>query len=116
MMHRFDAAFNRILDSLNAIKQGEINMDADIQKLIDQAKLNTNAEASAVATINGLAAKLSAALANVGGLSPADRATLQAEVTDMQTGAASLGAAIVANTPAAGNPPVTTPPVVPPAV
>lgn len=77
-------------------------MDADIQALIDQAKANTSAEASAVGVINDLATKLAAAIANAGSLSPADRATLNQEVTDMKTSAAAIGAAVVANTTAVG--------------
>jgi hypothetical protein len=84
------------------LNSGEIkNMDADIQALVDQAKKNTDAEASAVGAINALAVKLAAAIQGAASLSPADRATLQQEVTDMQTSAAAIGAAVVANTPAA---------------
>lgn len=102
-------SLNTILESVDKklgqivrVYKGEINMDADVQKLIDQAKANTNAEASALATIQGLAAKLAAAIGQTSSLTAEDRAILQQEVADMQASAAPLASAVVANTAAAG--------------
>jgi hypothetical protein len=100
-LHSIDRKLDVILSALSALTKGESQMDADIQKLIDQAKANTNAEAAAIGAINDLATKLSAALAGATSLSAADRQTLQQEVTDMQTSAAAIGSAIVAGDPTA---------------
>lgn len=96
----------RLSEISNALKiKGDRIMDADIQKLIDQAKANTNAEASALTAIQGLAAKLAAAIGQTTSLTAEDRAILQQEVADMQASAAILASAVVANTPAAGQVP-----------
>jgi len=92
---------DRILFVLNLLLKGEHDMDASIQAIIDQAKKNVDAESAATQAIKDLGVKLLAAIANAGSLSDADRATLQAEVTDMQNSAAAVSAAIVSGTPAA---------------
>jgi len=73
---------------------------ADLQA---QITANTNTENSALQLINGIAAQLKTAIAN--GASPDD---LEALVTQLQTSASPLAAAVAANT-------VTPPPPPPPA-
>lgn len=97
---RIEQKLDEVLLILKSLVKENKEMDTAIQALIDQAHKNTDAEAAAVAAINALAAKLAAAIANAT-LSDADRATLNQEVTDMQTSAAAIAAAVVANTPAA---------------
>jgi hypothetical protein len=91
---------DKILDLLNLIVAKESKMDADIQAIIDQATANENAEAAADAALQALFTKLQAAITATATLSPADRATLQAKVTEMKASSAAVAAAIVANTPA----------------
>lgn len=76
-------------------------MDASIQRAIDQATANTDAEASAAALLVTLFTDLQQAIANSGSLSAADRATLDAKVAAMKSSSDALAAAVVANTPAA---------------
>jgi ABC-type transporter Mla subunit MlaD len=92
---------DQILQKVNSIQQEERAMDQDIQNIIDQAKVNTDAEAAANGELVALFAKLQAAIAATGSLSAADRATLQATVASMKDSSAALAAAVVANTPAA---------------
>jgi len=93
------------LDTLSTaianLTKKEDKMDQDIQAMIDQARKNTDAEDAGTTAITALGEKLAAAIANAGSLNATDRAALQQEVTDMQTHAAAISAAIVANTPAA---------------
>lgn len=70
-------------------------MDANLAALVAQVTQNTSVEASAVTLIQGIAAQLSAALASN------DSAALPALVTQLNTSATALSAAITANTPAA---------------
>jgi hypothetical protein len=90
-----------ILLVLNSMQQKELQMDADIQAIIDQATKNESAESAANTALASLFGKLSAAIAATSSLSAADRATLQAKVTEMAASSSAVAAAIVANTPAA---------------
>jgi hypothetical protein len=80
-----------------ALNQGEIIM-AELDDLTAQVAKNTDVEESAVVLINGIAAKLAAAIAAG---NPAALTALQASLTKS---ADDLSAAIVANTPAAPTP------------
>jgi hypothetical protein len=93
-----DAKLDQIITLLQALQIQEEKMDADIQAIIDQATANESAESAANAALVALFAKLQAAIAATPSLSAADRATLQAKVTEMNSSAAALSAAIVANT------------------
>jgi hypothetical protein len=97
--HKLD----RILEVLSQLtwllaKESALTMAA-LDDLTTQVKANTDAEASAITLIQGLADALKAA-----GTDPAKLAALQTQLLTSQT---ALAAAIVANTPAA--PPATTP-------
>lgn len=101
---RLDAIHQQLLTVLAMLQAGKIReekMDADIQAVIDQATANENAEQAADAALVSLFGQLQAAIAASASLSPADRATLQAKVTEMKASADAVAAAIVANTPAA---------------
>jgi len=100
-LNRIETKLDANSDKLDELLERGEQMDADIQAIIDQAKKNTDAEAAGTAAINALAVKLAAAIAGAGSLSPADRTMLQGEVTAMQSSAAAISAAVVANTPAA---------------
>lgn len=67
-----------------------------LDTLTAQVKANTDAEASAVTLIQGLAAQLTAAAG--------DPVQVQALADQLKASAAALGSAIVANTPAAPTP------------
>lgn len=79
-------------------------MDVDIQAIIDQATLNENAEQSAIGALNSLFQAFLAAVNSATSISPADRATIQAKVAEMQTSVSAVAAAIVTDTPAATAP------------
>jgi hypothetical protein len=74
-----------------------------LDALAAQVKANTDVEASATQLINGIAARVQAAVdkAIAGGATAADLAPVQAEVDAMKASADALSAAVVANTPAA---------------
>lgn len=78
-------------------------MNTTLNALAVQVKANTDAEASAVEVINGIAARVQTAVdkAIEGGASAADLAPVQAEVDALKQSSDALSAAIVANTPAA---------------
>jgi hypothetical protein len=78
----------------------ETQVDADIQKMIDQAAADENAEAAAATLLQTLFSKLATAVAGSGPISAADRVTIQKTVAAMQTSSTAMAAAIVANTPA----------------
>lgn len=75
-------------------------MDAVVQDLINQAKKNTDVEASAIIVLNGFANRIAAAVAAASSLSDADRITITSEINAMQDSATAAAAAVVANTPA----------------
>ena len=89
---------NRIEAKLDAIAKElgimSTQISANLQALMNQVAQNTSVEGSAVTLINGIASELQAALAN------SDDAALPALVTQLQTSAAALSAAVAANTPA----------------
>jgi hypothetical protein len=68
-----------------------------------QVTSTTAVEASALALINGIAARVQAAVdaAIAGGATAADLAPVQAEIDAMKASADALSAAVIANTPAA---------------
>lgn len=74
-----------------------------LDALAAQVKANTDAEAAAVIVLNGIAARIQAAVdaAVAGGASAADLAPVQAEVDSLKASSDALSAAVVANTPAA---------------
>jgi hypothetical protein len=81
-----------ILALLTSIQQGEAKMAADLTALQAQVQATTTLEQSAITLINGLAAQMKAVAA--------DPVAVAALADQLKAGAASLSAAIVANTPA----------------
>lgn len=77
--------------------------NAAIDALATQAKANEDAEDSAVIVLNGISARIDAAVqaALNGGATAAQLAAVTQVSTDLKTHADALSAAIVANTPAA---------------
>jgi len=77
-------------------------MVAVLDALAAQVQANTNAEASAVIVLNGIAGRIEkavqAAMAN--GATAEELAPVADEVAALKTSADSLSAAVVANTPA----------------
>ena len=92
-----DDIMNKKLDDvllmLGVIHRKENKLMADLTILIDQVKANTDAEASAILLIQGLAAKIAELLAS--GTNPAE---IQALADQLKASADALGAAVVANT------------------
>jgi hypothetical protein len=80
---------NKIQHQLDRMEK---NIMAQLDALTTQVKANTDAEASAVILLNGLAAKI-AQIAT-------DPVAVKALSDELKTSADALGAAIVANTPA----------------
>jgi hypothetical protein len=76
---------------------------AILDDLAAQVAASTGVEASAIDLINGIAARIQAAVdeALAGGATAAQLAPVQDEVTAMKASADALSAAIVANTPGA---------------
>lgn len=81
----------------------QAQVDKALSDMEAQATANTDAEASAVLVLNGLAARIQAAIDAFKAANPsvtdAQLAGLQAEVTSLKTSADALGAAVAANTP-----------------
>jgi len=77
--------------------------NATLDQLAVQVTNITTVADSAIALINGIAARIQAAVdaAVAGGASAADLAPVAAEVTALQDKATALAAAVSANTPAA---------------
>lgn len=73
-----------------------------LDALAAQVKANTDAEASAVVVLNGLAARIDAAVAKAlaNGATAAELQPVSDEVSALKSSADALSAAIVANTPA----------------
>ena len=86
---------DRLLRVSGAIIQGEEIIMAELDDLTAQVTKNTDLEESAAVLINGIAAKLAAAIAAG---NPAALTALQASLVKS---ADDLSAAVVANTPAA---------------
>lgn len=74
-----------------------------LDALAAQVKAATDAEDSATLLINGIAARIQAAVdaAIAGGATAAELAPVQAEVDALKVSSDALSAAVVANTPAA---------------
>jgi len=74
-----------------------------LDSLTQQVAASTDAEASAILLINGIAARIQTAIdaAIAGGATATELAPVTAEVTAMRTSAAALSLAVVQNTPAA---------------
>lgn len=77
-------------------------MNPVLQNLADQVTATQQVEASAVQLINGIAARIQAAVdaALAGGATAAELAPVQAEVDALKQSATDLGNAVAANTPA----------------
>jgi hypothetical protein len=77
-------------------------MSVELDQLTAQVKANTDAEDAAVIALNGIAARIDAAVATAtaAGASPATLAAITALSTDLKAHADPLAAAIVADTPA----------------
>jgi hypothetical protein len=73
----------------------------EIDDLVAQVKASDDAVDSATLLVNGVAARIDAAVAAAASLSPADKAKLVALSADLKAHADPLAAAVVANTPAA---------------
>jgi len=71
-----------------------------LEDLAAQAKVNEDAEASAVIVLNGIAARIQTAVdaAIAGGATAAELAPVQDEVNALKASSDALSAAIVANT------------------
>ena len=82
-----------ILFKLDNLLGKEEQIIMDLTALTNQVKANTDAEASAVILLQGLSAKLTQFAG--------DPAQINALATQLNTSAAALAAAIVANTPSA---------------
>ena len=80
-------------------------IDKALADLAAQAAINTSAEDSAVAVLNGIASRIDAAVAKAIADNPGVTAAQLQGITDetaaMKTSADALAAAVVANTPAA---------------
>lgn len=74
-----------------------------LDALAAQVTQNTSVEASALAVINGIAARIQAAVdaAIAGGASAADLAPVTDEIAALKASSDALSAAVQANTPAA---------------
>jgi hypothetical protein len=88
-----DPKLDAILAQLALILNQESTMSAELDSLTAQVKANTDVEASALALINGIAARITAA-----GTDPAALAALTASLKSSDD---DLAAAVLANTPAA---------------
>ncbi len=77
--------------------------NATLDALAAQVKANTDAEASAVTVITGIAARIQAAVdaAIAGGATAEDLKPVTDEVAALKASSDALSAAIVANTPSA---------------
>jgi hypothetical protein len=90
----YSRQLDRIESQLKELIAMSTVITANLQALMTQVAANTSVEASAVTLIQGIAAQLTAALAN------SDDAALPALVASLNTSASALGAAVAANTPA----------------
>jgi hypothetical protein len=88
-----DKKLDRILELLELLVRGAYNMSAELDALTAQVQANTDAEASAALAFTSLAAKIEAG--------KNDPAALTALASALRTSAATLSAAVIANTAAA---------------
>ena len=84
---------DQVLKALGDVKKQEVVLSAELDALTAQVKASTDVEASAVILIQGLAAKITAA--------QTDPVALKALASSLNAEAATLAAAVAANTPAA---------------
>jgi hypothetical protein len=75
--------------------------DQDVAALNSAANVETDAEAAALISYNNLFSLYKTAISNATSLSASDRAALNAVTAKLTANAATLAAAVVANTPAA---------------
>lgn len=87
---------NSIRRKLGAVIEGEIIMAVELESLRAEVARNTDVDASAVALLTGLSAKIQALID--GGSNPAE---LQAFADSLKGSSDSLAAAVVENTPVA---------------
>lgn len=92
---------DEILRRVKLIQRGDTEIMGQLDALVAQVTQNESVEASAVLLINGIAAKITAAVNAASSLSSADAATLLALPATLSTSATALAAAVAANTPAA---------------
>jgi hypothetical protein len=93
---RFDAIDRELAalsQAVKSIREGVQQMATELDSLTTQVKSNTDAEASAVLLINGIAARILAA--------GTDGPQLTALAASLKSSSDTLAAAVVANTPAA---------------
>ena len=101
--HEPDGATSDKLDQLLAlVRKGLAHMDQELTDLETQAKANTDAEASAVIVLNGIAAAVAKAIAAAqsAGATTAQLARITALQTSLASSATPLAAAVVAGTAA----------------
>ena len=98
-LQRIEAKLDQILAILNTQQKEIGTMALDITALQTAVANETTVDASVEALLTQLAAQIQTLIANSG--NTVDPAALQAIVTQMQTNAATLSAAVTANTPAA---------------
>jgi hypothetical protein len=91
-LHEINEKLDYIMLALKVVWRKEVEIMADLTGLTAQVKANTDAEASAVLLIQGLAAQITAA--------GTDPVALQKLSDDLKASADALAAAVVANTPA----------------
>ena len=108
-MFPYQVQLNRIEAKLDAltlkVNTMSTQITANLQALMTQVAANASVEQSAVTLIQGLATELQGAiLASQNG----DDQALPALVTQLNTSASALAAAVAANTPAPGTATVTT--------
>jgi ATP/maltotriose-dependent transcriptional regulator MalT len=96
------AALARIETALQFSISKEFDMSAELDTLTAQVKANSDAVDSATALINGIAARIDAAVA--GGATQATLAAMTALSSELKAKDDTLAAAVVANTPAAPAP------------
>jgi hypothetical protein len=94
-LERIERSQHVIIKLLHRILKGEHNMSAELDALTAEVAATASVEASAVALIQGIAAKLATATA------ANDTPAIVALTTSLTSSADALAAAIAANTPAA---------------
>jgi hypothetical protein len=105
-LSRIESKLNALSSHVRSLREEGREMAVEIDNLIQQVQRTTDVTESAVQTINGIAARLQAAIdaALRGGATPEVLAQLQREADTLHANSTRLADAIVANTPA-GPPP-----------
>jgi hypothetical protein len=100
---RLERKVDRVLRFLIHTTIMEIEMTGELDALATQVKANTDVEASALQLIQGIQARLDAAIAaaSAAGATPAQLAQLTTETAALKTSADALASAVAASTPAA---------------